>query len=60
MPSNGNGGRASGQHGSEVKTDIITLTRFLTEEQHRLGPHATGDFTWVTLWIVHRDVGTER
>jgi len=43
MSSTGNG---SGHHGdSEVKTDIITLTRFLTEEQHRLGPHATGDFT---------------
>jgi len=47
MTSTGNG---SGHHGdSEVKTDIITLTRFLTEEQHRLGPHATGDFTFVTL-----------
>jgi len=30
---------------SEVKTDIITLTRFLTEKQHDLGSHATGDFT---------------
>jgi len=47
MSSTGNG---SGRHGdSEVKTDIITLTRFLTEEQHRLGPHATGDFTFVAL-----------
>lgn len=47
MSSTGNG---SGHHGdSEVKTDIITLTRFLTEEQHRLGPHATGDFTFVAL-----------
>jgi len=29
----------------EVKTDIITLTRFLTESQAELGAHATGDFT---------------
>ncbi|KAF8475911.1 fructose-1,6-bisphosphatase class 1/Sedoheputulose-1,7-bisphosphatase [Kalaharituber pfeilii] len=28
-----------------INTDIITLTRFLTEEQHKLGSHATGDFT---------------
>lgn len=31
---------------SEVKTDIITLTRFLTEAQHELGSYATGDFTY--------------
>ncbi|KAL7273806.1 Fructose-1,6-bisphosphatase [Rhizina undulata] len=30
---------------SEVKTDIITLTRFLTEQQTKLGSFATGDFT---------------
>lgn len=29
----------------DINTDIITLTRFLTEEQHKLGSHATGDFT---------------
>ena len=32
-------------HGPEVKTNIITLTRFLTEGQAELGDHATGDFT---------------
>lgn len=40
MASNGNGSADT-----TVKTDIITLTRFLTEEQHKLGSHATGDFT---------------
>jgi hypothetical protein len=42
MGSNGNGE----QKGEAVNTDIITLTRFLTEEQ---GKHkeATGDFTYV-------------
>jgi len=30
-----------------INTDIITLTRFLTEEQSKL-PEATGDFTYVT------------
>ncbi|KAI5802259.1 fructose-1,6-bisphosphatase class 1/Sedoheputulose-1,7-bisphosphatase [Pyronema domesticum] len=38
----------STQHGTgdgEVKTNIITLTRFLTERQNELGNHATGDFT---------------
>ncbi|KAF8254174.1 inositol phosphatase [Wilcoxina mikolae CBS 423.85] len=41
MGSNGTGSSES----AEVKTDIITLTRFLTEKQHDLGSHATGDFT---------------
>lgn len=27
-----------------VNTNIVTLTRFLTEEQHKV-PEATGDFT---------------
>jgi fructose-1,6-bisphosphatase I len=42
MASSGNGE----QKGEAVNTDIITLTRFLTEEQ---GKHkeATGDFTYV-------------
>jgi hypothetical protein len=30
-----------------VPTDIITLTRFLTEQQSKLGSYATGDFTFV-------------
>jgi fructose-1,6-bisphosphatase I len=30
----------------KVNTDIITLTRFLTEEQAK-HPEATGDFTYV-------------
>ncbi|KAH8150143.1 uncharacterized protein LAJ45_05829 [Morchella importuna] len=30
---------------AEIKTDIITLTRYLTEAQHDLGSYATGDFT---------------
>lgn len=30
----------------QVNTDIITLTRFLTEEQAKHA-EATGDFTWV-------------
>lgn len=30
---------------TEIKTDIITLTRYLTETQHDLGSYATGDFT---------------
>ncbi|KAK6541278.1 Fructose-1,6-bisphosphatase, variant 3 [Orbilia ellipsospora] len=30
---------------SEIQTDIITLTRYLTETQHALGSTATGDFT---------------
>ena len=30
----------------KINTDIITLTRFLTEEQSK-HPEATGDFTYV-------------
>jgi fructose-1,6-bisphosphatase I len=30
----------------KVNTDIVTLTRFLTEEQTK-HPEATGDFTYV-------------
>ncbi|KUL91356.1 hypothetical protein ZTR_01810 [Talaromyces verruculosus] len=42
MAANGNGGSGVGQE--NINTDIITLTRFLTEEQLRV-PEATGDFT---------------
>lgn len=37
------GGGAVGQE--KIKTDIVTLTRFLTEEQAK-HPEATGDFTY--------------
>lgn len=40
-----NAGTAVGQE--NINTDIITLTRFLTEEQLRV-PEATGDFTYAT------------
>lgn len=36
---------SNGDQDSEVKTDIITLTRFLTEKQAEIGHLATGDFT---------------
>ncbi|KAK2819427.1 Fructose-1,6-bisphosphatase, partial [Arthroderma sp. PD_2] len=39
---NGNGSGAVGNE--NINTDIITLTRFLTEEQTK-HPEATGDFT---------------
>jgi hypothetical protein len=41
MANNGNGER----QGEAVNTDIITLTRFLTEEQTK-HKEATGDFTY--------------
>lgn len=41
MASNGNGER----QGEAVNTNIITLTRFLTEEQSK-HKEATGDFTY--------------
>ena len=47
MASNGhaNGNNEGGAVGREnINTDIVTLTRFLTEEQ-RKHPEATGDFT---------------
>ena len=43
MANNGNG-PAVGQE--NINTDIVTLTRFLTEEQTK-HPEATGDFTYV-------------
>ncbi len=49
MTINGEDGQSNGENtgvGTEsINIDIITLTRFLTEEQtkHR---EATGDFTW--------------
>lgn len=46
MASNGNGAPPVGQE--NINTDIITLTRFLTEEQVKI-PEATGDFTYVSV-----------
>ena len=42
MSSNGNGQQQNKQEA--INTDIITLTRFLTEEQSK-HKEATGDFT---------------
>jgi len=42
MASNGNEGGPVAQE--KINTDIITLTRFLTEEQTKYA-EATGDFT---------------
>lgn len=44
MASNGNGAPPVGQE--NINTDIVTLTRFLTEERNK-HPEATGDFTYV-------------
>ena len=43
--SNGNGMSETGVGQEKIKTDIITLTRFLTEEQAK-HHEATGDFTY--------------
>jgi fructose-1,6-bisphosphatase I len=45
MATNGNGDGVAGKEG--INTDIITLTRFLTEEQTK-HKEATGDFTYVS------------
>jgi fructose-1,6-bisphosphatase I len=45
MATNGNGA-APVQH-EKINTDIVTLTRFLTEEQVK-HHEATGDFTYVS------------
>lgn len=44
MATNGSNGDAASMSSEKINTDIVTLTRFLTEEQ---GKHkeATGDFT---------------
>ena len=46
MASNGDEGGAVGKE--SINTDILTLTRFLTEEQTK-HKEATGDFTYVRL-----------
>jgi fructose-1,6-bisphosphatase I len=49
MANNGNGIGEAGAVGQDaINTDIITLTRFLTEEQVK-HKEATGDFTQVSL-----------
>jgi hypothetical protein len=50
MAANGNGnGNGDGAVGQEaINTDIITLTRFITEEQAK-HKEATGDFTYVPI-----------
>ena len=42
MAANGNGGSGVGQE--NINTDIVTLTRFLTDRVRV--PEATGDFTY--------------
>jgi fructose-1,6-bisphosphatase I len=44
--SNGNGEANTGTGTEKINLDIITLTRFLTEEQTK-HKEATGDFTFV-------------
>ena len=44
MAHNGNGNGNGHPASAEVNTDIVTLTRFLTEEQAKHA-EATGDFT---------------
>lgn len=45
MAANGSGGKGEKGVGTEtINTDIVTLTRFLTEEQAK-HKEATGDFT---------------
>ena len=46
MATNGtNGGGPAPAGAEQINTDIMTLTRFLTEEQSK-HPEATGDFTY--------------
>ena len=40
-----NGAATTGTGTEKINIDIITLTRFLTEEQRKF-PEATGDFTF--------------
>lgn len=45
-----NGGAPPVGH-ENINTDIVTLTRFFTEEQVKV-PEATGDFTYVLSYII--------
>jgi fructose-1,6-bisphosphatase I len=48
MANNGNGNGDAPGATPKINTDIVTLTRFLTEEQAK-HKEATGDFTYVSL-----------
>lgn len=49
-----NGNSESGPGGAEqIKTDILTLTRFLNEEQAK-HKEATGDFTYCYPFLIIR------
>ena len=45
--SQANGGEPGPAGGEQINTEIVTLTRFLNEEQVK-HPEATGEFTFVT------------
>jgi len=47
MANNGNGNGDAPGATPKINTDIVTLTRFLTEEQAK-HKEATGDFTYVS------------
>lgn len=52
MSANGNSSGEGGAVGAEkINTDIVTLTRFLTEEQTK-HKEATGDFTYVAPYYI--------
>jgi len=43
------------ENGEKINTEIITLSRFITEEQVK-HPEATGDFTYAsTVWTPRHD-----
>lgn len=46
MATNGNGSDVPPAETATINTNIVTLTRFLTEEQSK-HKEATGDFTYV-------------
>lgn len=46
-----NGDRRAPMGNEQIRTDIITLTRFLTEEQTK-HKEATGDFTFVMTRLI--------
>lgn len=52
---NGEGGPVAQE---KINTDIITLTRFLTEEQTKI-KEASGDFTYVQTPVDHGDRETD-
>lgn len=55
MAANGDSnGHTTGTGQERINTDIITLTRFLTEEQAK-HPEATGDFTSGNSLLISKD-----